>query len=107
VLFSLSRKQSCQEVLPNIGDYILLLSQACSYKMGILCHNKFRLGNPKGANDVFVLEVNFLDAHWHPKHIILFESTKTRSQALTKKTIVNVLKVWACHYTRLSVFKNY
>jgi len=56
---------------------------------------------------VFVLEVNFLDAHWHPKHIILFESTKTRSQALTKKTILNVLKVWACHYTRLSVFKNY
>jgi len=62
---------------------------------------------PKGANDVFVLEVNFLDAHWHPKHITLFESTKTSNGALTKKTILNVFKVWACHYTRLSVFRTF
>ncbi len=46
LFFSLSRKQSCQEVLPNIVDDILLLSQACSYKMGILQNGyKFRNGN--------------------------------------------------------------
>jgi hypothetical protein len=59
---------------------------------------------PKVANDVFVLEVvNFLDAHWHPKHVTLFESTNTRSSS----TILNVFKVLACHYTRLSLFRTF
>lgn len=46
LIMSMCYFQSCQEVLPNIVDDILLLSQACSYKMGILQNGyKFRNGN--------------------------------------------------------------
>jgi hypothetical protein len=72
VLPKLVEKTKETYVLPKLND--------CSYAT-----TNFDLWTSKGAHDVFILIIIFLEFEWKPKHVALglFEVVKTTKQTLT------------------------